>query len=426
MFSVRHPAAQIRDKPSSVRCAHRLSVAAALDQRLRIILAHNRIVGTRFKGLLKASGTRQRDSVSRACAALREDQIVVSVLLQQVRSLRRPLLISVPEKSCLGDLLRKIFIQLQNSSAAVQQHVMSSVIVVEQGRVDALLVDKHRLAVRSLRLFGRYDHLAPQYGSVVIQPPGRCDVKSSVAVGDVRRPEASSSLQLSEICPFAVCHRISDDLPVHEISGMRYRNTREVDKRGIHHIVILPDPHDGRVRIHSGPNRILIHMLQRSSGALCKVRLRLLLPCQARLLERSDQIPVSVRAGKPYALNEISHQLRISGPRRIVQKGLSHFVPFIHAGLGIFHHISHSFEISALGKLKFRPCLLRLRIAVNSEKVRPAAVLRLIADRIEPGLGSNPGVGRKLIRLPCGNMLSFPCLEKERRAHSCGAVVFFF
>src|SRR5699024_12640891 len=64
--------------------------------------------------------TRRSSDLSRACAALREDQIVVSVLLQQVRSLRRPLLISVPEKSCLGDLLRKIFIQLQNSSAAVQ------------------------------------------------------------------------------------------------------------------------------------------------------------------------------------------------------------------------------------------------------------------------------------------------------------------
>ena len=145
-------AAQIGHIPGAVRGFDQITVTAALNARLRILLGHNRVKRTGLIGAAQRFAAGDGDHMSLTGAAFCQKQIVVSVLFQQMRALRIALIIAVVEHFRVGDAFSRVLIELQHPRAAVQKHVAAAVIIHKETGVNAVLIDDCRLAVGALRL----------------------------------------------------------------------------------------------------------------------------------------------------------------------------------------------------------------------------------------------------------------------------------
>ncbi len=207
--------------PVAVLCLDELAVSGALDRRVGIKLAHQRIVGRwliRSKQIFRASYI---DAVPISGAALRQYRVIVLPTLQQMRSLGAPLAGSLPHRDRIAGHFRAVIAQWHEIDARADDHVMPAVIVHKVRRVDAVHLKPARFAVRSLRLIGGDDELSSHdiaaALSVGVETERRHDDESAVVVRDIRRPDAVRVPDILQIQFIGIGDGVSDHLPVHHV-----------------------------------------------------------------------------------------------------------------------------------------------------------------------------------------------------------------
>ena len=256
-------------------------------------------------------------------------------------------LASVVEELRLAGLLRAVVREREESRPAVQQHIVLSVLV-EEGRIDAVLLDEDGFCVWSFRAVRGDHHLAAVDGPGIIQAVGRGDIEPTLVIGNIRRPVSPASLKLVEERPFRIRDRPADNFPVDEVFGMGNGNARKIDERGVDHVEIIPVRQNGRVREEAGADGVFVHFLEGTADFFHEPPVELSAGSPAGEIPGDliggHQIPVSGERIHAAALGEIAAADRISGQSSVVQDVPPVVVKDIKARSGIFDDIAEDLE----------------------------------------------------------------------------------
>ena len=177
-----------------------------------------------------------------------------------MRSFRCSLIISIEQKLCFGYLFSSILIKLKYSCSPVKEHISSSIIIIKYRWVNTIFIYNGRLAVWSFRLIWTYNYLLSVYITCIIKSVCSCYIKSSLIIRYIGSPVTSSSFKVIKSRPLWFCNSITYYLPVNKVFRMRYWYTRIEYKWRINHIIIIFNPDNWWVRIHTCPYWIVIHL----------------------------------------------------------------------------------------------------------------------------------------------------------------------
>ena len=134
-------------------------MAAVLQIAARVILTQNRVIGTVFIRAPHIFAACRRNAVSCPRAAFGGQQIVISVMLHKLGTLGLVLEVTAPDQPCGAAHSAAIGRQLRHADAAVEQHIMPSIVIVEDGRVYTVLMNPCRLTVGAFGVRGTDNHL---------------------------------------------------------------------------------------------------------------------------------------------------------------------------------------------------------------------------------------------------------------------------
>ena len=192
-------------------------MAAVLQIAARVILAQNRVIGTVFIRTPHIFAACRRNAVSYSRAAFGGQQIVISVMLHKLRSLGLSLKVTTPDQPCGAAHGAAVGRQLRHADAAVEQHIMPSIVIVEDGRVYTVLMDPRRLTVGTLGSLGTDDHLTARLRVVLVAAVGSRNkiMLGHCIVGYIRRPIAAPAFGPRHSGPVRVCNGVADSRPVY-------------------------------------------------------------------------------------------------------------------------------------------------------------------------------------------------------------------
>lgn len=233
-------------------------------------VADDRVARADFIIPVDGTAPRHHDTVIGKGTALGDDQIIPAVVFVDMGSFD-PFaagLQAVPDHCALSLELKRFRVKLTQIDPmmslvnrirddVIARIIHFSVIVKEKTGIDTVCtLHKAGLAPRSRRILRGDDIvispcLAP-FGDKRVD-----DIEQSVMITDRRRPQSERSLAVLVIQLLRRVDSVSDLLPVHQILTVEDRKARKINERGSHHVVVFPDPADGRIRIKTAFQRIL-------------------------------------------------------------------------------------------------------------------------------------------------------------------------
>jgi hypothetical protein len=210
-------------------------------------------------------GPRRRDGVVALGAALRRQQEVRSVAPVEMRRLDPGAALgAVPQDVARSDQGQPNEVELtqpQFSRAGDRRlggipasgEPAAAVGVEEEGRIDTLGVEHHRVGPRSGRVAG-----GGQQGPRALPGAGdrRDQVEQALVVTDGRRPDAVGDLEPGEIDDPRPVEDVADRFPVDQISAVEDGNAGQKSERGHYEVVIVADPAYRRVGVEARNDRV--------------------------------------------------------------------------------------------------------------------------------------------------------------------------
>ena len=136
-------------------------------------------------------------------------------------------------------------------AVAIGEEINLSVVVKQQGRVDARLIDIDRVAPFARRI-GRRNIEIPAAGDV-----GRDHVEHAVVPADGGGEDAAGGLGLLQRQLRGTGQAVPDLLPMHQILAVEHRHAGEEFKRRSYQIIVLSHAANAWVGIESRNNWIL-------------------------------------------------------------------------------------------------------------------------------------------------------------------------
>ena len=248
----------------------RMSGHRNLSCKRKMPVCHDRISRTDFIIAIHTLRSCHHHAVIGEGAALCNHQIIIAVDKIQVRRLDpfagRPR--TVPDHLSLADKLEGDRIQLAQINPVMSLilrmllNVIAGIphppVLIEKDRgVDAVrALYKNRVTPGACRILRRQNIVVAIY-LASLRHKGVDQIEGALMIPDGRCPQTKTCLTVLIIQLLRAVNAMSDLLPVNQIFAVKNRNSRIIVERGGCHIVILPDPADGRIRIKSGKNRVV-------------------------------------------------------------------------------------------------------------------------------------------------------------------------
>ena len=254
-----HPAklaiSQEGDPPRAVGSLDKVAVPRALHAlrlSLHAAVREDGVVGTGLIGAFYAAAAGDGERVGELGAAFRDEQVVIAILLIDVRPLGVSSAGATPEEAAFRELLAGVGIDGAegNGVVGVADHVAAAIVVPEERGVDAPLLQPARFAPRAEGIGGGDDEVAPSAheggdhveGAVVIAEGGGIDARP-------RRGAVERQLR-------GPAEDVAYLLPMDEVGGVIKRHAGEVLERRVHQIVVVPHTADGRVGMEAGDDGV--------------------------------------------------------------------------------------------------------------------------------------------------------------------------
>ena len=208
-----------------------------------------------------------RDCVEMFGSAFGNHQIVIAILLVQMRTFRGfgVYLSPGPDDVALADQLESGQIDFGAPDALPGPCfiiktgrpcvVAFSVIIPEQGRIDAVrTLDDVHVRPGSGRIGGGDDKIDNAHAHI-----GRDQIKRAVMVTDGRGKNACRDHFMRQRQLFGAIQHVPDLFPLLQIFAVEDRHARKITEAGSDEIEIIPDPTDRRIRVKTRQNRIPDH-----------------------------------------------------------------------------------------------------------------------------------------------------------------------
>ena len=246
--------------PVAIRILRDVGVAHRLEGTADVIpVAEDGIVGTAFKGAPDIAASGHGDHMAIFRAAFSDHQVIPAVLFVHMRCLRTAAAGAVPDDPGFRQLFTGGRIQLELADAlGIRSHdtgshiIHLSVLVPEQGRIDALVVDPDRLRPGAKNVFRRHQEIA------AMTDIGGDHVEFSVVIPQGRGINTAGNAAVLQRKLAVTGQNMADLLPVHQIPAVPQGNTGEIFKGTGHQVVIFPHPTDAGVGIETGDNGVFV------------------------------------------------------------------------------------------------------------------------------------------------------------------------
>ena len=123
--------------------------------------------------------------------------------------------------------------------------------------------------------------------------------------------------------PVQVGNGMANGFPVYKIAGMGYRNAWEMNKSGVHHVIVLSNTHNRRIGIESAPDRIAIAFISCESQIILQP-----LSCLSSLgeIQSGQSVAIAPQRIHTQRFHSISCDFLVSTLRSIMHHIASQFV----------------------------------------------------------------------------------------------------
>ena len=230
-----------------------------------------------------------------AGAALSGEQVVVTVAAVQVRGFGQAVLGPGEDIGTAADqapFLDRVFLQHDAGEALAAravipqlvQEVLAPVVVVEQRWIEAAAVHVHRIGPRPVdaRADDQVIMEIAQRGAAAGAAGRRAAIaldigvdqpEQAVRIRQARRPHAAGIGRAAHVQLAGAIERPAGQAPVDQVARVVDLHPRIPFEGGGGDVVVVADPHDGRVGIESAQDRVVDHVfcIVRGSGSRTRV-----------------------------------------------------------------------------------------------------------------------------------------------------------
>ena len=237
--------------PGAVRRLDEVGVAGPLQEVAggdAALLGQDRVAGVAGIGAADVRTAGDVDLVAHLRAALGDQQVVVAVLLVEVRALGAAVPVPFPDYDGRRLQLESLRVELGEPDAVHRPDQVHLPVFPEERGVDARhAVDEDRVAPGTGRILRRHDEIALSAADGV--DVGRDHIEFPVVVADRRGEDAAARAAPAQVDLGRTVQDIADLLPVDQITAVEDRHTREILEGAVDQVEIIPDTADARIGV---------------------------------------------------------------------------------------------------------------------------------------------------------------------------------
>ena len=257
--------AQINHPPRAIGCLNEIGMTRSLQYARHRVSAFLRqdgiggIAGVRSIDIATAGNVHLMPHL---CATFGNEQVVIAILLVNMRTLGTAVAIAIPHIPRRTLELEGLGVDFNQGNMVHRTPTqIHTTIFPKQRGVDAVhTIDEHRVAPRTSGIVGSHDEIACL---ALIQQVdiGGNHVELALMVTDGRGKDTAAGSTTTQIHLRGSIQHIAYLLPMNQVFAVEHRHSREILERAAHQIEVIPHPANARIRIITWNHGILETLL---------------------------------------------------------------------------------------------------------------------------------------------------------------------